>query len=298
VEAVARLQQEIESLDELRGIVRTMKVMSATSVRQYERAVRSLDTYYRAVELGLQVVLRDIQALPPAARADVTPRTVAVVFGSDHGMCGRFNEDIADHALRHLGPAQHPPSSTLLLAVGARVAGSLEQLGQALQETFFVPGSASRITATVQDILLEIDECSERRHVPRVEVYFNRHLPEGGYRCVREELLPIAPERFRQLRERPWPSRRLPVYDMDRERLLSALLRQYLFVSVFRACAESQACEHLSRLSAMQSAERNLEERLEEVTTSFRRARQGAITAELLEVVSGFEVLTRPDPGA
>jgi F-type H+-transporting ATPase subunit gamma len=79
---------------------------------------------------------------------------------------------------------------------------------------------------------------------------------------------------------------------MDPWRLLRHLIHQYLFITLFRACAESQASEHASRLAAMQSAEGNLEERLEAVTTTFRRARQNAITSELLDVVSGFEAIT------
>jgi F-type H+-transporting ATPase subunit gamma len=79
---------------------------------------------------------------------------------------------------------------------------------------------------------------------------------------------------------------------MQRKALLSRLLHQYLFVSIFRACAESQASEHTSRLAAMQSAQRNLDERLEEVTMTFRRARQNLITTELLDVVAGFEAIS------
>jgi len=73
--------------------------------------------------------------------------------------------------------------------------------------------------------------------------------------------------------------------------LLSKLIHQYLFVSLFRACAESQASEHASRLSAMKSAQRNLDDRLNEVSMQFRHARQTEITAELLDIVSGFETI-------
>jgi F-type H+-transporting ATPase subunit gamma len=76
---------------------------------------------------------------------------------------------------------------------------------------------------------------------------------------------------------------------MDRERLLGGLLRQHYFVILFRACAESLAAEHGGRLAAMQAAEKNIEERLEEVTGRFRRVRQETITSELLDVVAGFE---------
>jgi F-type H+-transporting ATPase subunit gamma len=78
---------------------------------------------------------------------------------------------------------------------------------------------------------------------------------------------------------------------MDRDALLRRLLRQYLFAMIFRACAESHASEHASRLVAMQSAERNLDIRFDEVTATSRRARQTVITAELLDVVAGFEAI-------
>jgi F-type H+-transporting ATPase subunit gamma len=79
---------------------------------------------------------------------------------------------------------------------------------------------------------------------------------------------------------------------MEPQRLFSSLLRQYIFVSIFRACAESLASEYASRLAAMQAAEKNLEERLDEVTGRYRWLRQNVITSELLDVVAGFEALT------
>jgi F-type H+-transporting ATPase subunit gamma len=98
--------------------------------------------------------------------------------------------------------------------------------------------------------------------------------------------------RFRYLEEDPWPSRGIPGFSLPRHTLLRHLLRQYFFVSISRACADSQAAEHGSRLVAMQAADRSLAERLDEVTMSYRRARQAVITSELLDVVSGFETIT------
>ena len=120
-------------------------------------------------------------------------------------------------------------------------------------------------------------------------LFFNRHLSTGQYEPATLRLLPVDFARFASLGREPWESRRLPTFSMDREALLVALLRQYFFVSVFRACAESLASENGARLVAMQSAEKNLDERGGELTAEFRRRRQDAITAELLDVVSGYE---------
>jgi F-type H+-transporting ATPase subunit gamma len=80
---------------------------------------------------------------------------------------------------------------------------------------------------------------------------------------------------------------------MDRSQLLAALIRQYLFVQLYRACAESLASENTSRLLTMQTAEKNIDERIDELNISYHSRRQEAITGELLDVISGFEVLSK-----
>jgi F-type H+-transporting ATPase subunit gamma len=293
MEALDLLQGQLESLRELRALVKTMKALSAASIRQYERAVAALADYYRTVELGLHVVLQDLQEPSLPRRGHGLPRLGAVVFGSDHGLCGRFNEEITGYALERMDATVTDPVERLVLAVGARAAAGLERHRCTVEEDFFLPGSAAQITKTVQQILLKIDAWREQENVHYVYLFYNRHVGGSGYRPTGIELLPVSPRRFRRVQEQAWPSRSLPIFTMNQERLATSLLRQYFFMSIFRACAESQASEHSSRLSAMQAAERNLDERVEQVTNAFRRARQDAITAELLDVVTGFEAATR-----
>lgn len=293
MESLEQLHKRLDSLDELRTIVKTMKALSAASIRQYEQAASALSGYYQTVERGLHVVLKDMEQPPVDTQRVREPRRLAaIVFGSDHGLCGRFNEEITGHALEQMDSTAADRKNRLILAVGVRVAASLEHAGQAIEEDFLAPGSADQITATVQRILLKIDEWREQAGVHSVYLFYNRHSGGKGYHPTGMELLPINLRRFYRLQEKRWPSRNLPMFTMEREALLSRLLRQYLFVSIFRACAESQASEHASRLAAMQSAQRNLDERLDEVTMVFRRARQNAITSELLDVVAGFEAIT------
>jgi F-type H+-transporting ATPase subunit gamma len=291
MESLEQLHNQLDSLEDLRTIVKTMKALSAASIRQYEQAVTALGDYYRTIERGLHVVLKNMQHMPTTPRAVESRPMAAIVFGSDHGLCGRFNEEVAGHAIRRMASIPANQQKRFLLAVGARAAAALEQQGEMIEEDFLVPGSAAQITATVQQILLKVDEWRENAGVYYVYLFYNRHSGSKGYTPTDFELLPIDLKRFHRLEEQAWPSRSLPTFTMERETLLQRLLNQYLFVSIFRACAESQASEHASRLAAMQSAQRNLDDELEEVTMIFRRARQNAITSELLDVVSGFEAI-------
>jgi F-type H+-transporting ATPase subunit gamma len=296
LETLEQLRRQLDTFDDLSAVVRTMKALAAVSVRQYEQAVRSLTDYYRTVELGLHVVLREMPPVAPAPIRRAPEKTGAVIFGSDHGLCGRFNEDMADHAASRLAELTAGGEPARLIAVGARVAALVESDRQPLEETMFVPGSAERITATVRQILFKIDEWQTQDRVQRVYLFHNQPTSGGRYRPSGAQLLPVDLKRFHRLEAARWPGRSLPTYRIERGRLLSALLRQYFFVSIFRACAESLAAENASRLSAMQSADRSLGERHEELRGEFRRQRQDAITAELLDVVSGYEVLNAEPP--
>jgi len=158
MESVERLQRRIDTLGELHTIVRTMKALSAVSIRQYERAAQALDDYYRTVELGLHVVLKDMESPPsPLHRRGEAQRLAAIVFGSDHGLCGRFNEDIAAFALQRMEASTASPEGRRLLAVGSRVAANLEQASivhfQNEKRGLFCSGARLQLQGHFEDVI-------------------------------------------------------------------------------------------------------------------------------------------------
>ncbi|HVY66826.1 MAG TPA: F0F1 ATP synthase subunit gamma [Gammaproteobacteria bacterium] len=292
MDSLEQLRRRLGVFDDLGEIVRTMKAFAAVSVRQYEQAVESLAVYSRTVELSLHVVLRTMP--PPAAEPARPASTAAVVFGSDHGLCGHFNEEIAAYALRRLSGAGPAGARAHVLGVGTRAAELLADAGLVPAAQMPMPGSAAGITATVRQILLNIDAWQLEAGLPRVVLLHNRPLPGNRYEPLELQLLPVDLAALRAAGHR-WDSRSLPTYTMDREQLFAALLRQHLFVTVFRACAQSLAAENAARLAAMEAAERNLRDRHEELLGEFQRRRQDTITAEILDIVSGYETLQSQD---
>ncbi len=296
MDSLEHLQQQLDGVNDLRTIVRTMKALSAARIRQYEQAVAALSGYARTVQLGLHVVLRDAAApLTTSRRRQEHERIGAVVFGSDHGLCGRFNEAITGFAREQLvaaGKAADAGPEPLLLAVGARAADSLTHAGMNVEADLMLPASPPQITATVQQLLFTIDHWRQHRQLHALFLFYNQHSTSRGYEPRSLSLLPLDLRQLHDAAGPRWPGPSLPIFTMARELLASRLLHQYLFVSLFRACAESQASEHAARLDAMQSAQRNVDEHLETLTMAYRRARQDTITAELLDVVSGFEAVS------
>jgi len=127
--------------------------------------------------------------------------------------------------------------------------------------------------------------------VVKIVLFYNKHRPGIADRQAMLQLLPLTSGRLKALAKESWPSRSLPAYSMAREPLFASLIRQFLFISVFRAFAESLASEQNSRLVSMQIAEKNIQEHLEELSNCYRQQRQNAITEELLDVISGFEAI-------
>ncbi len=289
------LRRQIGSAGDLKSVVRTMKASAASAIGQYERSVAALGDYARTVELGLSVCLRSVDA--NRSRADASPRRAdetvvhAVVFGSDQGLVGRFNEVVVDHAMGRLGSL---PAKAQVWAVGERVHARLLDAGMAPEGSFPVPGSVERITRLVGQILQQVqipDSGSVGEPQGRTLMLFYNRPTGSGYAPVSQRLLPLDERWQRDLALRPWPTARLPEVLGTGPQALRAFIREHLFVSLFRASAESLASENASRLAAMQRADRNIGELLTDLGAKFHRLRQSGIDEELFDVIAGFDAL-------
>jgi F-type H+-transporting ATPase subunit gamma len=292
METMETLKRRIHTAEDLHSLVRTMKALAAVNIRQLEHAVESLAGYKRTVELGLQVVLRKRGRSAVMARTAPHDTLGTIVFGSDQGMCGPLNDQIVAFALEHTGRMSIPAENRTALAVGARAAARLADAGEPLETTLPVASSTSGITPLVQDILLHIDHWHAEHRIGRIVVFYCEHTSRAAYRPQQLDLLPMDRRWLGKLEQENWPTKVLPTFTMGTEPLFSALVRQYLFVSLYRACAESLASENASRLAAMRGAERNIGERISELTTQFHQTRQMSITEELLDIAAGFEALS------
>lgn len=291
-ETTESLRKKIDRANELQSVVRTMKNLAASSIGQYEKSVSALSDYYRTVELGLEICFREIAPPAPAERTrqkNAGPIS-AVVFGSDQGLVGQFNDIVADYAVKKLAAL---PGKPQVWAVGERVYSRLADADLPLIGLFTVPNSVKAITPLIGQILVE----SEKRHSldenAELHLFYNRHKTRATYEPVSQRLLPLDETWQRDLVKLPWPTRNLPEVMGDSTETLRALIREYLFVSLFRACAESLASENTSRLVAMQRADKNIDELLEDLNGTFYRLRQSGIDEELFEVIAGFEALSR-----
>ena len=295
------LKRQIKSAGDLKSVVRTMKASAASAIGQYDNSVAALADYARTVELGLGLCLRSATSenfVPrPIESIGTTQPIHAVVFGSDQGLVGRFNEVVVEHALSELEHMSQAGDQAVpkVWAVGERVKSRLIDTGVTPKGLFAVPGSVEMITRLVAEILLNVkttdNQTEDAVHTSRLILFYNRPT-EAGYTPVSQKLLPLDTDWQHRLATQPWPTNQLPeVLDSD-DKTLGAFIREHLFVSIFRASAESLASENASRLVAMQRADRNIGDLLESLTAQYHQLRQSGIDEELFDLISGFDALS------
>ena len=291
-DTLASLRRKIEGAGDLESVVRSMKSLAAASIGQYEKSVFALADYYRTVELGLIVCLkkRVAAANEQAGRTDTAKTVSAIVFGSDQGLVGQFNDVMADFVAKTLAAL---PGEKKVWAVGERVHARLADAGLPPMGLFAVPTSVNAITSLVGQILVGIEAHHGPGEIGDLYLFHNGPTSGAAYEPISQHLLPLDEKWVLRLAQLPWPTRNLPGVIGCQEETLRALVREYLFVSLYKACAESLASENASRLAAMQRAEKNIDELVENLNQTFRRLRQTSIDEELFDVLSGYESLSK-----
>lgn len=286
-ESMEILRRKISSAEDLGSVVRTMKALAAASIVQYERAVHSLADYYHAIELGLSVCVHatGTRMVKENPRASVQPSIRAIVFGSDQGLVGQFNDQLAAFVANQL---KNTPGRKTVLAIGERIRGRLQDVGFSVGTTYSVPNSVIGITPLVGQILFDQEKENQRGET---YIFHNRLAGTQSYEPTKQRLLPLDATWQAAFGEMQWPTKLLPEVLGSAELTLAALIHEYLFVSLFKACAESLASENTCRLAAMQRAQRNIDELLDRLRMIFNQTRQTSIDEELFDVISGFEAL-------
>ncbi len=292
MDTLESLQRKIASADKLESVVKTMKAMAASNISQYETATKALRDYYNTIELGMMAYVKQknnhFQAQEDSR--SINKSIGVLVFGSDQGLVGQFNDVLSLFAGTLLNKFSVKKE---IWAVGERMKDRLSDSGFTNPKLFPVPNSVSEITSLVENILMNIQAEHEKEKINEFYIFHNRLKVGRGYEPFSFRLLPLDSTWMQDLKKRKWPTNKLPQMVGGMKSTLSALIKEYLFGSIYRACAESLASENASRLEAMQRAEKNIDELQDELSAKYHQLRQSSIDEELFDVISGFEALKK-----
>lgn len=285
--SVVQTRRQLDSASTLKGVVTTMKTLSAVRITQHRRAVTALEASTRTLEMAVQAVLKMEPALLGRVAESSSDSVALMVLGSDRGLCGPFNERIARHAAGLL-KARAPAGEASVLVSGRRLVSRMEAAGHAASARVQPPGNVDAVDDSVAEVLTEIDRWVDAGLAGRLYLAYNRPTRGAEYESTALQVLPVDRSWLQRLQERAWPSGRLPMAVHDGYTLLQGLVRQFIAHALVRAFASSLASENAARLAAMDAAERNVDERLRQLRHAHRRARQNAVTNELLDIQAAF----------
>ncbi len=277
------LKKNIESAENLKTIVSTMKAHASSNINQFKNAAKASMTYRQVLDMSLFVVLSEDEILP---LAEVTKGQILhIVFGSDLGLAGRFNERISAYALEKITQNE----GDIVVVVGQQIFQRLKEDFK-IYNTFMQPQTTDNLSSMVNRLLVQIDEIRDETAIEKIKLYYNKPHDYSIFIEETEILFPI--DLFELAKnKKEWDSRSIPTFFMEKQEIISDLIKQYFFITLYRTLCFSLASENASRLASMQSAEKNIDNRLEELNFQFRRERQNGITEELNDIISGFKAI-------
>ena len=288
MDSLEGLKKKIKTAGDLLSVVKTMKALAAINIRQFGEAALSIEEYNRIVDLGWQVLFRYGKSMLYAQTNNVS---VLLLLGSDQGMCGRFNDIVIEQAVRKEKLLTQKGVKVFFWTVGERLRSGLKAEGKKVYQHFELPDSLHMINEQVERLVQSFEAVQRRQGIETLYILHNRLAEQKTFEPVIFRALPLDKTWLGKYIKKPWPGRCLPICGIDRKNLFRQLFRQYIFVSFYRAFAQSIACENAARLKSMQAAEKNILEMEENLEAKFRETRQHIITAELLDIIAGFEAI-------
>ncbi|MDF1555259.1 MAG: ATP synthase F1 subunit gamma [Deferrisomatales bacterium] len=280
------IKNRIASVKSTQKITKAMKMVSAAKFRKAEEAMLQNRPYSdKILEVLSSLALRTEEAAHPLLERRTPRQAALVVFSSDRGLCGGFNGNLMRSVQRFLTEKADRYDSIALYVVGKKAkeffkGKPVDILGQRV-ELF---GKVSYGIA--QEIANEIVERYTNRELDQVYMVYNEFQSALVQQVVYDRLLPVEiPEAD------PDTSTTEYIYEPSETFMLDWVLPRYVEVRVFRALLESTASEHGARMTAMESASNNAADMIARLTLKYNRARQEAITTELMDIVNGVEAM-------
>ena len=282
------IRRRIASVKNTQQITNAMKMVSAAKLQRAQDRVLAARPYAERLQ---QLVTHVDARVPPTAHPLLTPRaegkTLVVVVTSDRGLCGGFNANVqraAAELVRQLGGNANAD----IIAVGKKGRDFLTYRRIDLRTAYIELFVRQVAYEQARDLTVQLIEAYEHEGYREVLVVYNRFRSAMQQFVTTLRLLPMSAHSSAEAE----PTEAFDyLYEPSRPEVLDSLLRREVEVQLLQVFLESFAGEHGARMTAMDSATENASEMIASLTLTFNRARQAAITKELIEVVSGADAL-------
>jgi len=297
------VRNRIASVQNIRTITRAMEMVAAARLRRAEQRIDALRPYAEAIRRMTRDAAEAagrVPSMPILNEHESVDKIGMLLVAGDRGLAGAFNSQIVRAGVAAGRDLEAQGRQALFFASGRRPASSLTFRG--LEPVAAFTGFSDRPSfADARNIAGRLMAAYVDGEVDRVDIYYNGYVSPISQVVRRETLLPLQQASLTQESgpeqasgaapssgEEP-QQKALVEYEPDADKILGRLVPDYVEISIFRALLESTASEHGARMTAMRNASENAGVLIEDLTLEMNRARQAAITQEIMEVVAGAE---------
>jgi F-type H+-transporting ATPase subunit gamma len=291
--SLKNIRTQIASKKSTQKITRAMKLVAASRLRRAQEAIVAARPYANTLgEAIAEVALRAGPESHPLLDRRTPERITLVLLTSDRGLAGGFNANIFRVSQRFIAERKQatPPAREVVLeVVGKKGRDYFRRRKLEVTREIAAP-TADTAAAISRELAQIVSHAFRHAHTDAVFLVYNEFKSAVQQRVVVEPLLPVSGA------ELPGATRAAGgvldfLYEPSKQKLLDALLPLYVESQIYRGLLESIASELGARMTAMDSATNNAREMIASLTLQYNRARQAAITKELMEIVSGAEAL-------
>lgn len=296
MENLDTLRKELNTTKNLQNIVSTMKSMAVVNIKKYEKIAFNIIKYQSNIDLAIQAVLSQnprlinfIDYVENKTENNENKRDIVIIIGSNQGLCGRFNDKIVDYYLNN----NKTDKNSYIISIGDRISSLLKSKKVKIDKVFNIPNSSNSIVNLVYDLFTIIEKKIKENSLRKVLVYFTAHTGDSAGNLTKKRIIPLEKKYFEKLKNKKWPTNNLPFWRIKSREIISDLIQQYIFSNIYLSISNSMASEQRNRLITLQGAEQNIKDYITETTLKYNQKRQGVITSELIDVVSGAKALKK-----
>ncbi len=282
------IKTRITSVKSTQKITKAMKMVAAAKLRRSQEKLmktRPYSNHLRLVisDISKKVEKKDSQLL---TKNSETESILFLVISGDRGLCGGFNSNITKEVKKFLVQKKEDFDKCDLMFIGKKSYESFKGKPQYQIEKFYQDFMEDLSFDKAREISNDLTDSFISGKYKEVYIIYNEFKSAIAQEVILERLLPISADEVTEEVNIPY------IYEPSKIVLLDRLLNQYLATEVYRALLESFASEQGARMNAMESATNNADDMISNLTLTYNRARQAAITTELVEVISGAAAAT------
>ncbi|MBE9503175.1 MAG: ATP synthase F1 subunit gamma [Proteobacteria bacterium] len=279
------IKKRIGSLKNTSQITKAMKMVSAAKLRRAQVSIVAARPYAEKMQALLASLSEGAESLNhPLLEVRASKKVAVILFTSDRGLCGGFNANLIKKAEAFSAESCTGKDRTMLF-YGKKGRDHFNRRNAEIAGFYqaSVDKSGYALAKEISDDIIAAYTAGDYDEVYLVSGHFKSAMTQIP---TVEKLLPVVPEEGKES-----PETVDVIYEPDPEAILEGLIPKYISSQIYKAILETAASEHGARMSAMDSASKNASEMIGNLTVQYNRARQAAITTELMDIINGAQAV-------